>query len=63
MSFQLLQLARHASCLPDLHASFKSDAALSLPNGQFEVLDTSHIFVVDKPEKTTQLIDEFITKL
>jgi 3-oxoadipate enol-lactonase len=39
------------------------DAALSLPNGQFEVLDTSHISVVDESEKTTQLIDEFIAKL
>ena len=28
MSFQLLQLVRHASCLPDLHASFKSDAVI-----------------------------------
>jgi len=39
------------------------DAALSLPNGQFEVLDTSHISVVDESEKTTQLINEFMTKL
>jgi len=39
------------------------NAALSLPNGQFEVLDTSHISVVDESEKTTQLINEFITKL
>jgi pimeloyl-ACP methyl ester carboxylesterase len=39
------------------------DAALSLPNGQFEVLDTSHISVVDESEKTTQMIDEFIAKL
>ena len=39
------------------------DAALSLPNGQFEVLDTSHISVVDESEKTTQLINEFFTKL
>jgi len=39
------------------------NAALSLPNGQFEVLDTSHISVVDESEKTTQLINEFIKKL
>ena len=39
------------------------NAALSLPNGQFEVLDTSHISVVDESEKTTRLINEFITKL
>jgi pimeloyl-ACP methyl ester carboxylesterase len=39
------------------------DVASSLPHGQFEILDTSHISVVDESEKTVQLINEFITKL
>lgn len=39
------------------------DAASSLPHGQFEILDTSHISVVDESEKTVQLINEFIAKL
>ena len=39
------------------------NAALSLPNGQFEVLDTSHISVVDESENTTRMIDKFIAKL
>ncbi|MBU6291398.1 MAG: alpha/beta fold hydrolase [Burkholderiales bacterium] len=39
------------------------DAALSLPHGRFEILDTSHISVVDQPETTTKLIDAFISSL
>lgn len=39
------------------------DAFLSIPNGRFEILDTSHISVVDEPEKTISLIDKFITTL
>jgi len=39
------------------------DAFLSIPNGRFEILDTSHISVVDEPEKTVSLIDEFIATL
>ena len=35
-------------------------AVSCLPNGRFEILDTSHISVVDEPEKTTQLIEQFI---
>jgi hypothetical protein len=35
-------------------------AAGSLHNGRFEILDTGHISVVDEPEKTTLLIDNFI---
>ncbi|MFM8245357.1 MAG: alpha/beta fold hydrolase [Burkholderiaceae bacterium] len=38
-------------------------AASSLPYGQFEVLDTSHISVVDESENTTRMIDKFIAKL
>lgn len=37
------------------------EAVESLPNGRFEILDTSHISVVDEPEKTTKLIDQFIS--
>ena len=36
------------------------DAALCAPKGCFEILDTSHISVVDEPEKTMRLIDDFI---
>ena len=39
------------------------DAFLSIPNGRFEILDTSHISVVDEPEKTVLLINEFIATL
>ena len=39
------------------------DAFLSISNGRFEILDTSHISVVDEPEKTVSLIDEFIATL
>lgn len=39
------------------------DAFLSIPNGRFEILDTSHISVVDEPEKTVSLIDNFIATL
>ena len=39
------------------------DAFLSIPNGRFEILDTSHISVVDEPEKTVSLINEFIATL
>ena len=38
-------------------------AASSLSYGQFEVLDTSHISVVDESENTTRMIDKFIAKL
>ena len=38
-------------------------AAAALPQGQFEVLDTAHISVVDEPEKTTSLIDSFLQSL
>ena len=37
-------------------------AAEALPNGQFEVLDTAHISVVDDPEAVTLLIDRFLQK-
>jgi 3-oxoadipate enol-lactonase len=37
-------------------------AAKALPNGQFEVLDTAHISVVDDPEAVTLLIDRFLQK-
>jgi pimeloyl-ACP methyl ester carboxylesterase len=37
-------------------------AAKALPNGQFEVLDTAHISVVDDPEAVTLLIDGFLQK-
>ena len=37
-------------------------AAQALPNGQFEVLDTAHISVVDDPEAVTLLIDRFLQK-
>ena len=39
------------------------DAALCAPKGCFEILDTSHISVVDEPEKTMRLIDDFIEGL
>lgn len=39
------------------------DAALSVPRGRFEILDTGHISVVDEPEKTVLLIDNFFEKL
>jgi pimeloyl-ACP methyl ester carboxylesterase len=39
------------------------DAVLSMPRGRFEVLDTSHISVVDEPEQTVSLINNFIATL
>ena len=39
------------------------DAVLSMPRGRFEVLDTSHISVVDEPEQTISLINNFIATL
>lgn len=39
------------------------DAFLAIPNGRFETLDTSHISVVDEPEKTVSLMDNFIATL
>ena len=36
------------------------NAAGYLRSGRFEILDTGHISVVDDPEKTTLLIDNFI---
>ena len=39
------------------------DAAVKLPHGRFEVLDTAHISVVDAPGPTTLLIDRFIESL
>ena len=39
------------------------DAFQSIPNGRFEILDTSHVPVVNEPEKTGSLIDDFIVTL
>jgi 3-oxoadipate enol-lactonase len=38
-------------------------AAATLPRGRFEVLNTAHISVVDAPEQTTALIDDFLASL
>jgi 3-oxoadipate enol-lactonase len=38
-------------------------AAETLPRGRFEVLDTSHISVMDAPAQTTALIDGFLAGL
>jgi 3-oxoadipate enol-lactonase len=38
-------------------------AAAALPQGRFEVLDTGHISVVDAPQQTTALIDQFLASL
>lgn len=38
-------------------------AAVSLPRGRFEVLETAHISVVDEPHKTTHLINDFLAAL
>lgn len=39
------------------------DAVLSMPRVRFELLDTSHISVVDEPEQTISLINNFIATL
>lgn len=39
------------------------EAALTLPKGRFEILDTAHISVVDTPEKVTELVNGFLATL
>lgn len=56
----LFVAGRHDAMYP---AEALRAAASALPNGRFEVLDTSHISVVDAPEQTTALIDGFLTSL
>jgi 3-oxoadipate enol-lactonase len=38
-------------------------AAATLPRGQFEVVDSAHVSVVDAPQQTTALIDGFLAAL
>ena len=39
------------------------EAAATLPKGRFEILDTAHISVVDRPDDVTKLVDRFVAQI
>jgi hypothetical protein len=60
---QHLQHADGAALARSVRSVMLEREPLCVPKGWFEILDTSHISVVDEPEKTMRLIDDFIEGL